>query len=195
MTYNPNIPAATDLISVSQGQLQTNFQQLNTVYTADHFAYNDATADATKHRRLILPDQAATPPAPGANNGALYANTAAGVTRPFWRRDALAGAPEYSMLGIRAFGAFNGGTGATVTGQNLTSSAFSAVTGFTMTMPASTVSGTTYGVLTTAGVTALNPGVVGFYAIVSATSFRVGFRNTAGTFLAPDFFTVIVIQL
>jgi hypothetical protein len=35
-SYNPNIPQATDLLAVSQGQLLTNFTTLNTIFNQDH---------------------------------------------------------------------------------------------------------------------------------------------------------------
>lgn len=41
--YNPNIPNATDYLSDSQGQMKTNFQQLNSVYDVDHSPYTSAT--------------------------------------------------------------------------------------------------------------------------------------------------------
>jgi hypothetical protein len=42
MSYNPNIPQPTDNISVSQGQILTNFTQLNQVFT-----FNSSTTGAT----------------------------------------------------------------------------------------------------------------------------------------------------
>jgi hypothetical protein len=44
MTYTPGIPNATDNISVSQGQVKTNFQQLETIFNNDHYTWDDATS-------------------------------------------------------------------------------------------------------------------------------------------------------
>jgi len=38
MSYNASIPQATDLISQSQSQIQTNFSQANTAFGIDHTA-------------------------------------------------------------------------------------------------------------------------------------------------------------
>lgn len=91
MTYDPNIPQPADLISVSQVDILRNFQQLNIVYGADHYAYNDATADAQKHRQVRLVEQAADVPAV-ALQGNIYVkdNPSATVTRadPYYRYEA-----------------------------------------------------------------------------------------------------------
>ncbi len=191
MTYNPAIPQATDRFRDSQPEFLNNFTLLNTYFGIDHFTF-DALSNNGKHKQVTLPDRTLTPPAPGASECALFAKTTGGVTTPFLLRDGLA-APEYAILPIRAFGAFTG-AGVIVSAQNCTSSAFAPGTGFTITLPANVVSGTSYGVLITAGVNALNPQFSGFYSIVNATTFNVGFRNNSGTFLAPDFFTIAVIQ-
>jgi hypothetical protein len=55
MTYNPNIPNPTDFLSDSQGQIKNNFNSANTVYGTNHFAFNDASANAGKHKYLVMP--------------------------------------------------------------------------------------------------------------------------------------------
>lgn len=59
MTYNPNLPQATDYIDESQPELLVNFQQLNTLYDLDHYAFNDGTANVGLHQKITSPDQAA----------------------------------------------------------------------------------------------------------------------------------------
>lgn len=44
MTYNANIPQSNNNISVSQGNILTNFQQLNTIFAKDHYTWDDNTA-------------------------------------------------------------------------------------------------------------------------------------------------------
>lgn len=61
MSYNPNIPQATDYIDESQPQLLANFQQLNTLYDGDHYAFNDGTGNAGLHQKVTSPDQTAHP--------------------------------------------------------------------------------------------------------------------------------------
>lgn len=53
MTYNPNIPSDVDFMDISQSELQTNFQQLNTVFSVDHVAF-DAISNRGKHNKVTL---------------------------------------------------------------------------------------------------------------------------------------------
>jgi len=197
MTYNPNTPLASERISDTQEPIRLNFELANTYFGVDHFAF-DAASNNGKHRRVTMPDQTATPPTPVASECAFYAKTISGVTTPYLRRDGLI-SPEYPMTPIRAMGAFTGG-GAALNNQNLTSSAFSGASGYTMTMPAGTVTGVNYLVLAIPGQTGLNPAFAPVYVIVNATTFNVGFRRvttsgTVGAFEAPEFFSVIVLQV
>ena len=54
MTYNPAIPAGGDKPSVSQGQMLTNFTQLNTQFGTEHTALNAASNNG-KHKYVTLP--------------------------------------------------------------------------------------------------------------------------------------------
>jgi hypothetical protein len=55
MTFQANIPLATDLISVSQGDLKNNFGALNTAWNVDHVAFNSAGAGDHKKITLLAP--------------------------------------------------------------------------------------------------------------------------------------------
>lgn len=70
MSYNPSIPGASDLISNSQAQIQTNFAQLDTVFDADHYKYSAATNNG-KHKKATLVQQVADP-GTAVNEVALY---------------------------------------------------------------------------------------------------------------------------
>ncbi len=59
MPYSPNIPLSTDLISSSQGDIQANFQALDTFLTVNHEGFS--SADAGKHKFVTFPLQAANP--------------------------------------------------------------------------------------------------------------------------------------
>lgn len=72
MTFNPSIPQSTDLISVSQGQLLTNFTQLNTQFAVDHNAFNTASANGNGHHKKISFDNAIAPSAPTGTQSVLY---------------------------------------------------------------------------------------------------------------------------
>lgn len=62
MSFNPNIPMASDDLDVSQGDLLQNFQSLDTVYGGDHYAFSNLTANASKHNQVRTPVYVATPP-------------------------------------------------------------------------------------------------------------------------------------
>src|SRR3990167_465631 len=62
MTFSPSIPGSSDIISVSQGQIQTNFSQANTIFDTDHYAFDNATAaNRGKTRQTSFIDQAGNP--------------------------------------------------------------------------------------------------------------------------------------
>lgn len=55
MSYNPNIPNATDLLSNSQGQIKTNFQTANTSFGVDHYSFDNGTASNGFHNKVTTP--------------------------------------------------------------------------------------------------------------------------------------------
>lgn len=55
MTYNPNIPQATDDLSDSQGDLLTNFSTANTSFGINHYAFSDLTINNGKHNNVQTP--------------------------------------------------------------------------------------------------------------------------------------------
>lgn len=87
MTYSNAIPQPTDLISISQGDILTNFSQLYTVLAQDHIELDDGTvANRGKHKQVTLPELGADP-ATAANERAFYAKAASGVTQLFMRAE------------------------------------------------------------------------------------------------------------
>ncbi|NGX57247.1 MAG: hypothetical protein K940chlam3_00133 [Chlamydiae bacterium] len=111
MTYSGNVPQGGDLISDSQSELLTNFQQLNLVYgdtnpgadpNSDHYAFDDGSANARKHRKIRLVRQVggAGIPTPAATDGVAYVRVSATQTIPFYRKDA--GTVDFPLLPVRA---------------------------------------------------------------------------------------------
>lgn len=91
MTYNPNIPLASDLISTSQGQLLTNFSQADTAFGVDHVPFS-VVANQGKHRKETLiewamPPEATADPVTIANEIAVYSKDVAGITTAFMRKE------------------------------------------------------------------------------------------------------------
>ena len=90
MSYNPNIPLSTDRPSQSQGQILTNFQQLDSIFAINHVAFDDATvANRGKHTYVTLIDETATPPTPSGTDIALYSAMASGVNELFYIQGAV----------------------------------------------------------------------------------------------------------
>lgn len=80
MAYNANIPQAADLLSQSQGDLQSNFQAIATLVAVNHVQFNDA--DQGKHKYVEFPAQLASPPiAFAAGEVALYSFLNATTTK------------------------------------------------------------------------------------------------------------------
>lgn len=73
MTYNPNIPNATDNIATSQPQLKTNFQQLKSIFNNDHYTWDFATsASRGFHKQVSFPSNLVADPAIGSFESILY---------------------------------------------------------------------------------------------------------------------------
>ena len=72
MVYQPNIPLSTDKLRISQGDLNTNFGDLDTVFDVDHYKYSDATGDIGKHSQITTPKESAHP-STSADEPKLYA--------------------------------------------------------------------------------------------------------------------------
>lgn len=101
MTFNPNIPQSGDRPSQTQGQILTNFQQLNTVFDVNHVPFNDPTvANRGKHKVVTVQRQGAAPAITGSD--AAFYTRSPGISPtagPFFKNVAV----EYSMaLAINA---------------------------------------------------------------------------------------------
>jgi hypothetical protein len=73
--YDPLIPAANELISDSQADIQNNFSELNTLYAVDHQQWNASTsAFRGKHKKMTFPEAYTTlnAPALGSDLAILY---------------------------------------------------------------------------------------------------------------------------
>jgi hypothetical protein len=81
MSYNPSIPNATDFLSVSQGQIKTNFGQLNTVFGKDHVPF-DSTPNGGLHNHVTIPN-VSTDPTLSGNTIEMYMKALTGIGAPF----------------------------------------------------------------------------------------------------------------
>lgn len=85
MSFNPSIPQPGDFLSDSQGDLLINFDQLNTIFSQDHVAFN-AAADNGKHKKVTFVSQA-TDPDSTENEYVLYAKEDGTDTEIYSRRE------------------------------------------------------------------------------------------------------------
>lgn len=85
MTFNANIPQATDLISASQSQIQTNFSQSNTVFGVDHTAF-DVVTNQGKHKKSTYVEQLANP-ATSPDELTLFSKDLGGATTLYLRKE------------------------------------------------------------------------------------------------------------
>jgi len=60
MAYQSNIPQATDLLAVSQGDILNNFSAISTYLNVNHVDFNGA--DQGKHKWVTFPVQSMNPP-------------------------------------------------------------------------------------------------------------------------------------
>lgn len=72
MSYNPNIPQATNQLNQSQNDILNNFQAIQTFVVVNHGDFG--SSDEGKHKWVTLPQQGATPPA-----GAGFATSEIGL--------------------------------------------------------------------------------------------------------------------
>lgn len=80
MAYDPNIPQATDLLSQSQSDIQSNFAALKVLIDINHETFGNAQEG--KHKYVELPVQTPSPPiAFAAGEVALYSFLNATTTK------------------------------------------------------------------------------------------------------------------
>jgi hypothetical protein len=74
MTYTPNTPAnGAENIAISQPKITTNFQQLNTIFDADHYTWNFATSSQRGlHRQITFPAPLVADPSTSTLKGSFY---------------------------------------------------------------------------------------------------------------------------
>lgn len=205
MAYNRNIPAATDLISNSQSQIQGNFQALDsgTTGTGVGFSRNHVTiTDATNgglHHRVDYYQNVVDPTISGLVSS-IYpkAGTEAPASSQLFYRNASA---IYHLSPIKAWGYSSGTTAGTgiISSQssNVTSVARSSTGTYVVTIPASVLGSADYAVLVTSTRATGGTNVVGTnYSISSDTSFTITTIDPIlNSVVDVDSFSFIVIQI
>ncbi len=98
MSYQPNIPQPNQLLSLSQVDILTNFNQLNSVFgNVDHVAYSPPITNSGKHNKSTYVQQASDP-ATAALEGAVYTKDIGGVPTLVYRQQ-LSGTVSPILIG------------------------------------------------------------------------------------------------
>lgn len=158
MTFNPTKPQANDLLSVSQSDLQTNFNQSNTIMGVNHINFDNSIypgavpGDRGKHVQVVMKVPTVTPPITAAAEGALYiANTGAAREQLRYRRESNGVVCPLTEL-IGAYARFDGTTGALIGYSFNVSGVVRVGTRFTVSF-SNAMAANTYGVIATAETT------------------------------------------
>ena len=83
MSYNPNIPQGSDLISASALPIQQNFAAANTQFGVDHQAFDSGTPNG--HHKQVTFDAGVTPSAPTGTGSIFYPKTVSGVIQAIFQ--------------------------------------------------------------------------------------------------------------
>lgn len=85
MSFQPNIPQASDFVSLTQKQALTNYSQIYIQFGFDHVTF-DAAEDANrgKHKKLTFPEQSSDP-STDANDYTWYTKNDSGAPELYGR--------------------------------------------------------------------------------------------------------------
>lgn len=195
MTFNPAIPQPTNLISVSQGQVLTNFSQLNTQFGVDHSPFYTGSANGTGfHKQVTSPAQASV--SASAGSGVYYTSmvgTLGGTTTQAVYKSGDV-TPVSLLSGVKAWGTIDN-TGLRLDSFNIASVTLGATGNYTVAFT-NALSNANYAVIATPRLnnTFGNGGIIG-YDSLSTSGFQINIRAlTGGAVGANAYFSFIVLQ-
>jgi hypothetical protein len=86
MSYNSNIPLGTDAMTISQGQIYSNYNAMNSVWSQNHVSLT-SLANQGMHNSLTFREQTGSPPDPNtsATQVSLYTKAVSGIPELFFR--------------------------------------------------------------------------------------------------------------
>ena len=90
MTYDPNIPQPTDLLSDSVVDLRINFQAANTSFGVNHYNFADPSNKNGKHNFIEIPIQTTMTGLPAGLallEATIYSRTIGGSSQVFYTPD------------------------------------------------------------------------------------------------------------
>jgi|GEM_PF-5524280 len=195
-SYIRNQPVATDDLSVSAPILSGNTNKADDSFGIDHFQFSDLTTNNGFHKKVTLPGSLAAP-TPAAGFGDMYAVTTASITKPIWRRDGLAGTPEFPMLPIKAFGSYSSTGVAIGTPSNIFSCTNVSTGRYDFVLSANVLDpagAANYSIFAASNKAGSNPATILMGIPLTATTFQVFSRDHANV-LTDSEFSVMVLQL
>lgn len=96
ITYNLNIPLATNNPSVDQPNMKINTNAIDTLLQVDHISFN--TTNGGQHQQVTLPNTQVSDPSPTGVGSEIYTKTLAGIAQLFFANSAsvtqLTGGPQ-----------------------------------------------------------------------------------------------------
>lgn len=72
MSYTPNVPLSSDIVSETQVPILTNFQVLNTIFGNDHYQYTNSSTLRGKHKFTTFPDRRGAAPTTLSDEQSFY---------------------------------------------------------------------------------------------------------------------------
>src|SRR5574338_379470 len=105
MTFQSNVPQASDKLTKSQQDLLGNFQAIGSLIPVNHIDFG--ASGAGKHKFVEMPNQGSNP-AGAANEFTIFSKLASSVSQLFYKRDNEATA--YQLTGRNPTGTTNGTT-------------------------------------------------------------------------------------
>src|SRR5580693_942669 len=195
--YNANIPNAPDNPSYDQPLMQQNSQSINSIWSVDHVTFDGLAgsgapgSSAGQHLQVTFNGKNVPGGAPIDPVSILYTNsgTASTIADMYFRN----ANSIFPVNLIRAYASCDT-NGTLLNSINVTSVVKNLAGGniiFNVTLGTNVIHSSSFGVLVTPKVNALNPQVAGYYNIGGPGTFNLNFRNNSGVQLAPDGFTFI----
>jgi hypothetical protein len=199
-TYNTDIPDAPNDPSNDQPKMKTNTNNIDGIWAVDHVSFN--TDDGGTHLQVSLSSKNV----PGVQSGeqsVIYSDDGiidASRTELYFRNPLAAASTETLPLSLVKAYACCDSTGAVLNGRNITFNSNPGTGQYIYDLPANLVtSSPNYGILlscTRKGAGGALNDVIGTYLINTAVQFTLFFANKGtNTGAAPNFFTVIVLQI
>jgi hypothetical protein len=194
-TWYANIPSSSQKFSISQPQLQTNTQTLNSIIGVDHVAPSSGGPTQGQHLQVTLPGNNV----PGAQSGLasiIYTDQGEALNTAsqfFWVNSQA----TFHVSAIRAWAFCNSSGIVSSQSSNVSSVSRSGQGQYVVTLTSGAVNSSNFGVLVSATLqNNFTTGVIPGYVITGTGTLQLNFRSlTAAGGIDPTNFTFSVYQI